>query len=161
MTTALQDALFDCDWIPYEVFENDIAACRQGACSSASERYRVLIVPPVEVIPYATLAKARQFFEQGGVVVGLRFPAHASRRRWDASAPRSRRCARRSGERSRDRAVCRFAKTSPAGGRSYFLPEQPTVEQIQQVLDHATRGSTPTSRWSTADTNTGCTCSTA
>jgi len=25
-------------------------------------------------------------------------------------------------------------KTSPAGGRSYFLPEQPTVRQIQQVL---------------------------
>ena len=23
MTTALQDALFDCDWLPYEVFEND------------------------------------------------------------------------------------------------------------------------------------------
>ncbi|MFO7908320.1 MAG: hypothetical protein ACQESR_30035 [Planctomycetota bacterium] len=24
MTTALQDALLDCDWIPYEVFEDDM-----------------------------------------------------------------------------------------------------------------------------------------
>ena len=31
MTTALQDALFDCDWIPYEVFESADAAGRQGA----------------------------------------------------------------------------------------------------------------------------------
>ena len=33
----------------------------------------MLIVPPVEVIPYATLAKAKEFFEAGGVVVGYGF----------------------------------------------------------------------------------------
>ena len=37
------------------------------------ERYRVLIVPPVEVIPYATLAKVKQFFDEGGVVIGYGF----------------------------------------------------------------------------------------
>ena len=38
-----------------------------------NESYRVLIVPPVEVIPYATLAKAKEFFDQGGVVVAHGF----------------------------------------------------------------------------------------
>ena len=33
----------------------------------------MLIVPPVEVIPYATLAKAKEFFDAGGVVVGYGF----------------------------------------------------------------------------------------
>ena len=37
------------------------------------ERYQVLIVPPVEVIPYATLAKVKEFFDAGGVVVGYGF----------------------------------------------------------------------------------------
>ena len=37
------------------------------------ESYKVLVVPPAEVIPYGTLAKAKQFFEQGGVVAGYGF----------------------------------------------------------------------------------------
>ena len=37
------------------------------------ERYRVLVVPPVEAIPYGTLAKAKEFFDNGGLVVGDRF----------------------------------------------------------------------------------------
>ena len=36
------------------------------------ERYRVLIVPPVEAIPYGTLAKLRQFFDQGGTTPVMR-----------------------------------------------------------------------------------------
>ena len=37
------------------------------------ESYRVLVVPPVEVIPYATLAKAKEFFDKGGVVLAHGF----------------------------------------------------------------------------------------
>ena len=32
-----------------------------------------MIVPPVEVIPYATLAKVKEFFDSGGVVIGYVF----------------------------------------------------------------------------------------
>ena len=72
MTTALQDALFDCDWLPYEVFEND-ATISGKRIQLRQESYQVLIVPPVEVIPPATLAKAKQFFEGGGIVIGYGF----------------------------------------------------------------------------------------
>ena len=72
MTTALQDALFDCDWLPFDVFERD-ATLDGKEVKLHGERYRVLIVPPVEVIPYATLAKAKEFFDRGGVVVGYGF----------------------------------------------------------------------------------------
>ena len=72
MTTALQDALFDCDWMPYDVFERDT---RLGGkrISLFGESYKILIVPPVEVIPYGALEKAKAFFEAGGMVVGYGF----------------------------------------------------------------------------------------
>jgi hypothetical protein len=96
-----------------------------------TESYRVLVVPPVEVIPHATLAKAKAFFDQGGVVVGHGFlpsksaeldhsSAEIAQLRnaiWGDAVARPDRC-----------------RTSAAGGRSYFLPENPTPEQLQQVL---------------------------
>jgi hypothetical protein len=132
MTTALQDALFDCDWLPYEVFDkNTILDGKE--LQLRQEGYKVLVVPPVEVIPYATLAKARRFFEQGGVVVGYGFlpgkSATLGRTSADIEALREAIWGNITGRGSVS--VC---KTSLAGGRSYFLPEQPTVSQIQQVL---------------------------
>ena len=132
MTTALQDALFDCDWLPYEVFENNTRLDGKEL-QLRQERYKVLIVPPVEVIPYATLAKARRFFEQGGVVVGYGLlpskSATLGRTSADIQALREAIWGDLKG-----RGSVTVCKTSLAGGRSYFLPEQPTVRQIQQVL---------------------------
>lgn len=130
ISESLQDALYDCDWIPYEVFEKDIKVSRPGL-KLRDEQYRVLVVPPVEVIPYATLAKAKQFFDRGGTVLAYGFlPAKSATL----------------GKTSGDIALLREAvwgqaapglsacKTSSAGGRSYLLPAQPTPEQLQQVL---------------------------
>ena len=85
MTTALQDAQMDCDWLPMDVFEREAVIKPRPADAPTpnggaeiqlhGERYRVLVVPPVEVIPYATLAKAKEFFDCGGTVIGLWFPA--------------------------------------------------------------------------------------
>ena len=132
MTTVLQDALFDCDWLPMEVFESPDCSLDGRQIKLHQERYRILIVPPTEVIPYATLAKAREFFEKGGVVVGYGFLPTKS-----ATV----------GKTAADIAACRAAiwgdaakpggkavKTSAAGGKSYLLPEKPTAEQLQGVL---------------------------
>ncbi len=132
MTTALQDALFDCDWLPYEVFENNTRLDGKEL-QLHQERYRVLIVPPVEVIPPAALAKARQFFEQGGVVVGYGFLPSKSATLGHTSADIQALREAIWGDVAGQGGVA-VRKTSPAGGRSYFLPEQPTVSQIQQVL---------------------------
>jgi len=56
MTTALQNVQFDSDWLPFDVFERD-ASLDGKEVRLHDERYQVLIVPPVEVIPYGTLAK--------------------------------------------------------------------------------------------------------
>ena len=72
LTTALQDAQFDCDWLPMEVFERDavikprpvVAGDEPAEIELHGERYQVLVVPPVEAIPYATLAKAKEFFDR-------------------------------------------------------------------------------------------------
>jgi hypothetical protein len=130
MTTALDDALYDSDWMPYDVFEND-AKLAGKEIRLHQESYRVLIVPPVEVIPYAALAKAREFFDAGGIVLGYGFLPTKS-----ATL----------GKTARDIAALTEAvwgagepglavrKTSPAGGRSYLLPEKPSPQDLAKVL---------------------------
>jgi len=131
MSEALQDALYDCDWLPYEVLEADVRVTGREL-ALREERYRVLVVPPVETIPYGALARARDFLDAGGVVVGYGFlptrSATLGRTAADIAALRE--------------AVWGLAaapglvacRTTPAGGRSYLLPEPPTPAQLQQVL---------------------------
>lgn len=135
----LQDALYDCDWLPYEVFEKSTKIGRREL-KLRKESYRVLVVPPVEVIPHATLARVKEFFDKGGIVLGYGFLPEKS-----ATL----------GKGSKDTAALRTAiwgveakpgltacKTNTTGGRSYFLPESPTPEQVQTVLAEA--GERPT-----------------
>ncbi|MCL4181150.1 MAG: hypothetical protein KJ072_25820, partial [Verrucomicrobia bacterium] len=126
----LQDALYDCDWIPCEVFERDIAVARQSL-ELRTESYRVLVVPPVEVIPHATLAKAKAFFDQGGVVVGHGFLPSQSAELGHSSAEIAQLRHAIWGDATPSLTA---SLKNAGGGRSYFLPENPTPEQLQQVL---------------------------
>jgi len=130
MSEVLEDALYDCDWLPYEVFENDMRV-DGSTLRLRDEAYRVLIVPPVEVIPYATIEKAKAFFDAGGVVVGHGFlpskSATPDRTAADVAAVR----AAVWGDAGPGLGVC---KTNAAGGRSYLLPKAPTPEALQKVL---------------------------
>ena len=130
LTSAMQDAQFDCDWLLYDAWEND-ARLENNRIRLHKEDYRILVVPAAEVIPYPTLAKARDFFEKGGVVVGYgMLPSKSAtlgqdskdiaalrEAIWGSAAPGLTRC-----------------KTSPAGGRSYFLPAKTTPKEIRKVL---------------------------
>ena len=132
MTTVLQDALYDCDWLPFDAFDADASVDGKNI-NLHQERYQVLIVPPTEVIPYATLAKAKTFFDAGGVVLGYghlpsisgtvgRTSAEITKLRdeiWSSNAKVS----------------TQACKTNAAGGRSYFLPEKPDVKMITAALD--------------------------
>ncbi len=60
ITSSLQDALFDCDWLPMEVFNGETCRVEGNELHLFQERYQVLIVPPVEVIPYETLARVKR-----------------------------------------------------------------------------------------------------
>jgi len=132
ITSSLQDALFDCDWLPMAVFAGPTCGVEGKELKLHQERYRVLVVPPVEVIPYATLARVKEFFEAGGVVLGCGYLPTKSATLGKAAA---------------DIAVLREAvwgnapvpgtracKTSPAGGRSYLLAEKPSPEDLAAVL---------------------------
>ena len=130
LTDALDDALFDCDWVPYDAFE-ERAAIEGRRLRLHKEDYRVLVVPPAEVIPYATLAKAKDFFDKGGVVVGYDFLPAKSATLGKTAADIAALRAAVWGEAQPGLAAC---KTSAAGGRSYFLPAKPTPEQLQQAL---------------------------
>jgi hypothetical protein len=130
MTRTMQEALFDCDWIPYDVFEQN-TKLREKTIQLYGEGYKILVVPPVEVIPYDTLAKAKQFFDQGGVVIGYGFVPSKSATLGRSSSEITGLCDAIWGSAGPSLAV---HKTNAHGGRSYFLPEKPSSEDIQQVL---------------------------
>ena len=130
ISESLQDALYDSDWLPYEVFENDIKPAGKEL-KLRDESYKILVVPPVEVIPYPTLAKAKRFFDHGGVVVGYGFLPSKSATIGQTAADVAALREAVWGSTQPGLAVCR---TSAAGGRSYLLPATPTPEQIQQVF---------------------------
>ncbi len=121
-TSALQDAQYDCDWLPCEAFEAQAVLDGRDVRLHA-ERYQVLVVPPAEVIPYPTLAKAKAFFDQGGVVVGYGFQPSRSATVGKTAADIQALCAGIWG-----------ARTNAAGGRALMLPEKPTAAEITQAL---------------------------
>jgi hypothetical protein len=130
ISESLQDAHYDCDWLPFEVFEKDVTVSRADL-KLRNESYRVLIVPPVEVIPYATLAKAQEFFDRGGVVLAHGFLPSRSATLGKTSEDIARLREAIWGKAVPGLSAC---QTSPGGGRSYFLPERPTPEQLQIAL---------------------------
>ena len=130
MSESLQDALYDCDWLPFEVFEKDVTV-GSADLKLRNESYQVLVVPPVEVIPYATLAKVKQFFDQGGVVLAHGFLPTKSVTVGKSSQDIGQLREAIWGKPVIGLGVC---KTRRGGGRSYLLPAQPTPEQLQQVL---------------------------
>jgi hypothetical protein len=130
LTTAMQDALFDCDWLLYDTWEND-ATLAGKEIKLQKENYRVLVLPSVEVIPYPTLLKAKQFFDAGGVVVAYGMLPTKSATLGKTAQDIAMLCGSIWGTPAAGLAVC---KTSAAGGRSYFLPAEPSPEEIQKVL---------------------------
>jgi hypothetical protein len=130
LSESLQDALYDCDWLPFEVFEKDMVLAGKEL-QLRQESYKVLVVPPVEVIPYASLAKAKAFFDAGGVVVAHGFLPEKSATLGKSSTDIKNLCGSIWGDAQPTLGVC---KTNAAGGRSYLLPARPTPEELQQVL---------------------------
>ncbi len=131
LTSALQDALFDCDWVPYDAFQD---ATRIDARQLAlhQERYRVLVLPAAEVVPYEVLAKALAFYKAGGIVVAYGMLPSRSATMGKSQVDMARLCNAIFGaDPHQGLSVC---QTNASGGRSYYLPGEPTPAQLQQVL---------------------------
>ena len=129
-TSTLQDALYDSDWVLYDAWENDAKLDGKGI-RLHKETYRVLVVPPVEAIPHATLAKVKEFFEQGGVVVGYDFLPSKSATLGKTSADIAGLRDAVWGDAKPGLTSCR---TNAVGGRSYLLPAKPCVADVQKVF---------------------------
>ncbi len=135
ITTALQDALYDCDWLPFERFEDSATKVKGSELRLHGERYRALVVPPTEGITVATLEKAKAFFEAGGVVVGYgRLPEKSLTPGKGAADVAALRDALWGARAQQGVAVCR---TNKRGGRSYYLPAQPTPGELATALADA------------------------
>jgi hypothetical protein len=134
MTTALQDALYDSDWLPYDVFEKDTnIADRQLALHN--ERYSALVVPPVEVIPWEALAKVRDFLHAGGVVLAHGFLPERSATLGKTDADIAALCTEIWGDAPVPGVEPR--RVTPAGGKAYFLSEKPGAAEVGAVLANA------------------------
>ena len=131
MTSAIQDSLYDCDWLPFEVFEST-AQLKAKEVALHRERYQVLVVPPVEVIPYATLAKVKQFFDQGGIVIGYGFLPGKSATLGKTTADIAALCKAIWGDASKPGTTACLKNNQ--GGKSYLLPEKPSAADLSQAL---------------------------
>jgi hypothetical protein len=131
MTSALQDSQLDSDWLPYEAFESK-AAIGEKEVKLHGERYRVLVVPPVEVIPYGTLAKVKEFYDRGGVVVGYGFLPTKSATIGKTSADIA--ALRRAiwGNDAKPGAMA--CNQNVAGGKAYLLAETPTAAEVTKAI---------------------------
>jgi hypothetical protein len=135
LTSALQDALYDCDWLPFERFEDSVTTVGDGELRLHGERYRVLVVPPAEAMPHTTLAKVKAFHDAGGVVIGYgRLPSKSLTPGrtgkdmlslcdsiWGADA----------------KPGPGVGKTNANGGRSYYLTEKPSPLEISNCMKDA------------------------
>ncbi|GAB6165879.1 hypothetical protein JCM19992_18790 [Thermostilla marina] len=130
MTTALQDALYDCDWIPYDVLVDGMKIDGKQLVLR-NEAYRVLILPAAEVVPFEVLEKAHRFFEAGGVVVGYGIRPRLSATPGKTSDDVATICRDLWGDAQPGLGVCR---TNERGGRTYFVPSEVTSEQVLAVL---------------------------
>jgi hypothetical protein len=81
MQTALEDVNYDHHLLTYDRFENTAALnVPAKQIELYNSKYRILVMPAVEYIPYATLNKVRQFYDAGGVVIGWeRVPTKSAR----------------------------------------------------------------------------------
>ncbi len=132
LTTALQDALYDCDWLPLERFEDRITKISGSELRLHGERYRVLVVPPSEGLTVASLEKAKAFYEAGGVVIGYgRLPTKSLTLGQGADVIAELRDALWDAALEPGLAACR---TNKRGGHTYFLAEKPTPEELATVL---------------------------
>jgi hypothetical protein len=71
MQTALEDVNYDHHLLTYNRFESTAtlnAAAKQ--IELYNSKYKILVMPAVEYIPYATLNKVKQFYDNGGIVIG-------------------------------------------------------------------------------------------
>lgn len=135
LTSALQDALYDCDWLPFERFEDGVAEIKGNELRLHGERYRVLVVPAAESVTVAALAKASAFYEAGGVVVGYgRLPAKSLTLGKSAADIAALRDALWGAGAQPGPKACR---TNKQGGRTYFLSEKPTPREIAAALADA------------------------
>ncbi len=92
-------------------------------------------MPPLEVIPYATLRKAKEFFDQGGVVIGYGFlPSKSATIGKTAADIAALGRAIWSDGVKPSAAAC---KINSAGGRSYLLPEKVKPEEVSAALSDA------------------------
>jgi hypothetical protein len=139
-TTALQDALYDCDWLPFECAEkagignqrSGVSGTRRTVFQIKKESYRVVVVPAAEAITLDVLEKVKAFYEAGGIVIGYgRLPSRSlTMGRTDAEVMALREKVWGAAVKT-SIAVC---ATSRKDGRAYFMAEKPTRQDIAAVL---------------------------
>ena len=115
-----------------EVFTGSTCTIAGKEIKLQQERYKVLVVPPLEVIPHETLARVKEFFEAGGIVVGCGFlPTKSATIGKTAADVAALRTAVWGETPAPGTKAC---KLSPAGGRAYLLGERPTSAEIAETL---------------------------
>jgi len=81
MQSALDRVHYDHNLVTYSRFSNTAALkASTKQIELYNSRYKILVLPPVEIIPYDVLKKVKQFYDMGGTVIAWqRVPTKSAR----------------------------------------------------------------------------------
>jgi hypothetical protein len=138
--TALDRAYHDHQLLTYDRFEKTASLNPTAKqIELYKSKYKVLVMPPVQHIPYATLAKAKQFHDDGGIVIGWQRPpsrsaqfGHSDREIQDLSVALW-------GSLTPSASVAPI-RTNSNGGKTYFITatdEQTILGNLRRILRNA------------------------
>ena len=136
----LFDHACDFDFVDFESIAS--AQVKDGIMFARNAQYRVLVIPAMRALRYATLLKARDFVREGGLVIAFGCLPKASERAGRDDAELDALLLEIFGSRE-DRED--LLKRHPSGGMGVFLASdfRRVLSQVSQVIDRAVTSSKP------------------
>jgi hypothetical protein len=140
MQSALDRVHYDHNLMTYSRFDSTSSLnASTKEIELFQSKYKILILPPVEIIPFEVLKKAKDFFDMGGTVIGWqRIPSKSARfDKTDADI--------------RDLSIALWKSLSPAisdnplnvnenGGKAFFIAatdEEGITDHLRRVLNQS------------------------
>jgi len=140
MQSGLERVHYDHNVLTYNIFDS-ISQLNSSTkeIELYQSRYKILILPPVEIIPFEVLQKAKEFFDLGGTVIAWqRVPTKSAR--FEKSDEEIRNLSTFLWRSLSPQATDHPLNTNDRGGKTYFIgstDEESIAQELQQVLKNA------------------------
>jgi hypothetical protein len=121
MQSALDRVHYDHNLLTYSIFDSNATLNPSSKqIELYNSKYKILIMPPVEIIPYEVLNKVKEFYDMGGIVIGWqRVPTKSAR--FDKNDSEIQRLSNSLWTSINPKASFQPLNTNKNGGKTYFI----------------------------------------